>query len=226
VPTTHILAFLPSPSVSPLPPAGGGVSSYASPNYRFYGATNSYPTLVYASLPEGASEAGASQARVVVSAAAPDAPTRPMQAAACAAAAALSAAVVRSGTLQPGAGIGLAFPSVAVAPNGAAVVAAMFSGPSRTPDGRADAFPGVAAAFLSASDSGPAQVAPLARAAGPIAAPAAAAATGGAPGYFGELTAADVHPVTGAVYVAARRGGMARSGAAFAPTWVGLIPMA
>jgi hypothetical protein len=211
-----------------VPDAAGGVSAYVSPNYRFYGATNYYPNLVYASLPEDArSEVDApSEARASVAAAAASpsaAPTRPMLAAACAGAAELSAALARSGSIDAGAGLGLAFPAVAVAPNGGAVVAALSSGPGRAPDGRADAYPGVAAAFLATGSSGATPLATLARAAGPL---GAAGVVGGGPGYFGELTAADVHPVTGAVYVASRRGGAARAGPAFVPTWVGLIPMA
>jgi hypothetical protein len=155
-----------------------------------------------------------------------------MRAAACAAAAALSARVVRSGELGGNATLGLAFPSAAVAPNGAAVIAAVFSGPGRTPDGRSEAFPGVAAAFVDAAEAGVVPVAILARGAAPVVAGSSSGGGGGgglsagaSPGYWGDLTASDVHPLSGAVYVAARRGGATRTARGTVATWVAHIPL-
>lgn len=148
-----------------------------------------------------------------------------MQAAACASGAALGATLVRSGSLEAGAGIGLAAPAVAVARNGGAVITAVYSGPGKMPDGRSDAYPGVGVAFLDVTARGGVPLAPLARSAAAIVPRPAA---GGGPAAWGELGAADVHPVNGAVYVAARRGGgggrVARAGNV--GSWVGVLPVA
>ncbi|GBF97544.1 hypothetical protein Rsub_10145 [Raphidocelis subcapitata] len=219
------------------PGSSGGVEGYTAPNYGFYGATNNYPQLWYASIDPLPSNA--SDARAPASDGAATAPTRPMRAAACAAAAALAAEVVRSGALEADGALGLAFPSAAVAPNGAAVIAAAFSGPGTTPDGRSEAFPGVTAAFVDAAALGVVPISILARGSAPVVASGAVPGTSGgsasggsgsgasaSPGYWGELAASDVHPVTGAVYVAARRGGATRTGHGTVATWVAHIPLA
>jgi len=145
-----------------------------------------------------------------------------MQAAACAASVTLTATLVRSGTVDAGPAVGLAFPTITVAPNGAAVITAVFSGPGRTPDDKSEAFPGVAAAFIDATARGAVPMSVVARGSAPVAASPAA----GAGGAWGDLSAADVHPVTGAVYAAVRRGGTTRNGRAGVPTWVSVVPMA
>lgn len=185
--------------------------------------------------------AAAAASNATVAAAAVAAPTKPMKAAACAAAARLSASVVRSGTVEAGAGggaadaAGLAFPAVAVAPNGAAVVAAVYSGRGRAPDGRSGGFPGVGAALVAADARGAQPLAPLARSAAPLLPPAAAGApapagagatataTTAAGAGWAELSAADVHPATGAVYIAGWRGGSARAARAGVASWVGVV---
>lgn len=176
------------------------------------------------------------RAAASTAAAAPFAPTQPMKAAACAAHAALRARLLRSGSVAAGQGLGLAYPAVAVAPNGAAVIAFTYAGPGRTADGMADANAGVGAAYLDSNATGTLPMATLQRAPAPLAptevpAPAAGKAAAAAAGAaaaeeWGELSAADVHPVTGAVYVAARKGGPTRTGRGHVATWVGVMPMA
>jgi hypothetical protein len=201
----------------------------SAPRYGFYGATNNYPPLMYASLDpnaegstaEAATAGQVSSALVSAAASAPSSVTKPMKAAACAAAAALTGSVARFGSVDAGGALGLAYPAVAVAPNGAAVLAFVYSGPGRMPDSGADAFPGVGAAFVGAGARGAVPISALQRGDAPIALSTAPGAV-----TWGELSAADVHPETGAVYVAARRGGATRTQRGTVATWVGLVPQA
>jgi hypothetical protein len=141
-----------------------------------------------------------------------------MQAAACAAAAALEVAPLRGGGIDAGEGLGLAFPALAVAPGGAAVVAFTLAGAGRLPNSTEAAYPGVGVAVIAPGAGGDVPASPAARGALPI-----APAEVGAVRAWGELSAADVHPVTGAVYVAARKGGPTRTGRGHVATWVGLM---
>jgi hypothetical protein len=209
----------PFPNAGKPPTPDGGVASVTSPNYGFYSTTNNYPGFFYASVRGQGDEAPA--AKPAEQEAKPKGPTAPMKAAVCASSASLAARLVRHGSVDAGAPLGLAFPAVAVAPNGAAVVVFTFSGPGKTADDAADAFPGVGAAFLDTKASGTVPMATLQRSTGPV----VPADTGGVL-TWGELSAADVHPVTGAVYVAARRGGATRTGRSHVGTWIGLVPMA
>ncbi|KAI8467406.1 MAG: hypothetical protein J3K34DRAFT_481358 [Monoraphidium minutum] len=223
----------------------GGAEGHVAGGYGFYGATNNYPSFFYASVKENATSADAANGTAALAgvaepapeaaaraggvgeegAAAPAAPlaapTAPMMAAACTSVVELGAELLRSGTVDPGAALGLAHAAVAVAPNSAAVVSFTFSGPGRTADDMADANPGVGAAFIDAAAAGAVPMTTLQRAAAPVA--PFGAGFGAA---WGELGAADVHPVTGAVYVAARRGGLTRTARAHVSTWVGVLPMA
>jgi hypothetical protein len=145
-----------------------------------------------------------------------------VQAAACAAAASLAVSLVRSGSVDASAAaassggpVGLAFPAVAVAPNGAAAVAFVFSGPG------AGAYPSAGLAYIDAAARGAVPMAVLQRGSGPI----VPSAAGGAP-TWGDLSAADSHPETGAVYVAVRRGGETRTQRGHVATWVGMLAQA
>jgi hypothetical protein len=196
---------------------GGSVNA----GYGFYGATNFYPSFFYASVKDGTSPAAVRPAVLPPATEGKTAqPTQPMKAAACASRVALGAVVLRAGWVDPGAALGLAFPAVAVASNGAAVLAFTYAGPGKTADDMADAYPGVGAAFIDGRAAGSVPMSTLQRSSSPI----ALADTGGAL-TWGELSAADVHPVTGTVYVSVRRGGQTRTGRAHVATWVGVIPM-
>lgn len=202
------------------------MASYTAPRYNFYGATNYYPSLTYASLPSSSSTSDAATAPASLDAAAaapvaPTTPTKPMRAAACAAAASLAFSASRVGSVDAGGAIGLAYPVVAVAPNGAAVIAFVYSGPGKTPDDQDMAYPGVGAAFLDASASGALPMATLSRSAA-VLEPSAA----GGVVTWGELSAAGTHPVTGSVYIAARRGGLTRTLRGTVGTWVGIVDQA
>jgi len=213
------------------PTTDGGAGAFASKDYQFYGVTNYYPGFFYASLGEGVALTNTSAANAttpeadVAATKEPFRPTKPMQAAACASGATLSAALLRSGTVDAGAGLGLAFPAVAVAPNGAAVISFTYSGPGKLPADDSDdsveaAFPGVGIAVVDGSAKGAVPMTVLQRGTGPV----TSAEVQGVR-VWGELSGAQVHPVSGAVYVAARRGGGGKVGRHTVGTWVGVLPL-
>jgi hypothetical protein len=214
----------------PATPPDGGADAFASQRYRdgFYGVTNYYPSYFYASIDDDnatspASAIGTANATGAAKAATPAPPaafepTRPMQAAACAMAARLEAAPLRGGAVDPGEGLGLAFPALAVAKGGAAVIGFTLSGAWRLPNATEEAYPGVGLAVVPPGASGAAPAAAAAKSGLPI-----VPAEVGAVRSWGELSAADAHPVTGAVYVAARRGGPTRTGRSHVATWVAML---